>query len=169
MCINSASDWAEKYCSRSFKSASRTTFFDGNLSNEVLLPHYPITGVTDLRIDSAHVFGADTVIPSTDYAIVAEVSLKLHSTLFPNGSQNCKLSYTAGYTSVPADIAMATLILVDWFFRYRGDRRTGKSSVSKMGETVDFRESIPKEVLDLLANHMNVAYHIGMLKPGRTI
>jgi uncharacterized phiE125 gp8 family phage protein len=164
--INSASDRIERHCLRSFKSASRQTVFDGNGNNEVVLPHWPVTAIADVRVDSERVFGTDTKLETVDFGIVDSMVLRLHATLFPSGSQNVQVNYTAGYTAVPGDLQFACLFLVEWLYRMKNDRRLGRGSVSKGNETVENLPGMPKEVIEILEPFVNIAFSSTMSRAG---
>lgn len=167
--INAASDRIERHCCRSFKSSSRQTLLDGHGNNEILLPHYPVTAVADVREDSARVFGTDTKLETTAYGIMDTMVLRLHSTYFSEGSQTVQVNYTAGYATVPGDLQIACLFLVEWMYRIRNDRRLGRGTVTKMSETIENLPGIPKEVLEILEPFVNIAISSSLLRAGQVV
>lgn len=168
MLINSASDLIERHCSRSFKSASYTHYFDGHGTNEIVLSQYPVSNVTSVKVDSLRVFGSDTALASTSFQAMEGGILRLHDTRFPEGSQVVKVEYTAGYTTVPGDLQIACLFLVEWVFRTQNDRRLGRTSVSKGQEAVTNIPGIPRDVEMILEPFVSLSSHANLLRAGAT-
>lgn len=151
--INSASQQIERYCDRSFISESKTEFYDGTRSNELLLRRSPVSAVSLVAVDSERTFGSDTVLVASTYAVVGDVALRRHSGTWGKGSQNIKVTYTAGYSTIPADLEDACILLVEHRYRMRGDRRLGRSSQGKQGESISYIADWPQEVLSILENY----------------
>jgi len=163
--INAASDAIEKHCVRSFTQATYTHTLDGHQNNEVVLPQWPVTSVTDLRVDSDRVFGADTIKDAAEYTVIDGV-LRLHTSRFPEGSQNVRITYTAGYATIPSDLQLACMFYVEWSFRTQNDRRLGRTTTTKGNETVEHVPGMPKEIREILEPWVNVSIPSTMLRAG---
>ena len=110
--INSVSARFDTETGRVLKSAAYTDLYlDGNGERDLDLPNYPITAVASVYEDDILlVVGA-----LYDYLFVAGGPLAVNGILrrvnavWSLGSQNIKLTFTAGYVTVPSDLQMACL------------------------------------------------------------
>ena len=113
--IDAVSSKFESYCDRKFKSQSHEEYFDGKNSNVIYPNNYPITTVTSVHDDSEWLWGSDTLISGTEYRISNDensIVFKNSSTTLGNYTQNVKLNYTAGYTTVPYDLEHVCIVEV---------------------------------------------------------
>lgn len=102
-----------------FESASRTEYKSGDQSPMLFMDHHPITAITSVYDDNDLNYTADTLVASTDYSYVAEQGMIfLKAGYFAKGTNNVKVTYTAGYTSatLPEDLklALAQLVIADY-------------------------------------------------------
>lgn len=98
--IEAASAAIEQYCSRKFESAAVTETYTGVGSGMIFLRRTPITAVASITVDNVIKTGF-----TFDYA-----TIKLsNGEKFPEGSV-IVVTYTAGYSSVPYDVRLATKI-----------------------------------------------------------
>lgn len=141
--VSAVSAWIETYLSRNIANATVIETLDGTGTAKMTVQHYPITSLTSVTVDgvavnSAYLKFRNATIQRTDgYA-------------FPLRSQ-VALNYTAGYSTIPLDIAQACVEIVAW--RYKERDRIGQSSKSAGGaETVAYQTTaIPasaKTILD---------------------
>ncbi len=75
--IAQATTFVQSYCRRNFLTATYTEFHDGDNGDIIIPRNYPIISVTSVHDDVDRVFGADTLIDSADYAIVADRWIRL--------------------------------------------------------------------------------------------
>jgi len=109
--INGASATANRIGRRIFAATDYTKTLDGNGSPALLLPEYPVNEITELNIDVAWEFGADTV--ETAYLLYAEHGeLRLKYGEFPECPQCVKVVFNAGYADVPDELQLAVLEVV---------------------------------------------------------
>lgn len=151
--INSASEQIERYCNRKFKSASYEEIRDGSRANEMLLNNYPVTSITSVNIDDERLFGADTLIPATDYAVISPNVLRRHVSTWGRGSQNIKIVYVAGFATIPADLEDACIMLVEIRYGKKNDRSIGRTSSGKQGESISYVDGWPQEVISILDSY----------------
>ena len=151
--IDVVSTHVEEFCDRVFAQATYTETQDGTSQAELLLEHYPVTSITSLHIDSLREFDAGSLVDVDEYTVIDDNTLRLHDGHFPRGSQNVQVVYTAGYATIPSAVQYATLMIIEQLFRANEDRRVGRSSVSKNGETVNFIHGWPEEAKKLLATY----------------
>jgi hypothetical protein len=100
-----------------FLSETTTELYDGNNAPRVWLRRTPVTAVTAVTVNG---FAVDntygdgwTFRPDTGELRrgTGQVDQRF-AWWFPKGLQNVEVTYTAGYSSVPADVVRAVLILV---------------------------------------------------------
>ena len=110
--INYLSEMVENsWCYRKIKSATYTDeLYDGNGTRHLLLRQWPVTAVSSLigeREGSALVDGTDFEIEKDEgiIALIEDGDLPK----FPLSIHGIKITYTAGFTVVPADLQMAVL------------------------------------------------------------
>lgn len=103
--ITGVSATMQSYASRNFVSQSYTASLNGQGGDRVSLPNYPITAVAALAIDGVAVPAAQT---KTQFGFVfSDTQVLLRGYRFKRGVQNVDLTYTAGFTSIPADLKHA--------------------------------------------------------------
>lgn len=124
------------FLNRNIESGSYTEYHDGHNWPELYLRQYPLTAVTSVHVDQDGFYGdasgsfpsetewsrgVDYAIPRTDEDEGNRGLLKAlkwrnfdpgSSGIWPQGSGNIKVVYTAGYSSVPAEISLAVNILI---------------------------------------------------------
>lgn len=148
--IAAASQAIESYCERKFESTSYTEYHHGRRMNFIMPREFPIISVTSIHIDNDRVYSANTLIDASDYSVADRGRTIYYNGKFPQGFNNIKLVYTAGYATVPADIDLACIWAVEWFERHRKDRNMGRTSVSKGDESVGILAEMPPMVLQMI-------------------
>lgn len=129
-------------------STSRTEYFDGDNSDTLHVKAYPITAVTSIYVDADRDYGASTEIDSDDYTYYGpEGTIKTDGALFTGGHKSIKLTYTGGYTTVPADLQHAVKELVLFWHKRNTDKRVGVSNVSIGDKSVGYETDIPASVM----------------------
>jgi hypothetical protein len=161
--INTASQFIARYCRRTLVTATHTEYIDGRGGNRIMLKEWPITGgpaaggtKPAVYIDSDSVFGAGTEVDTGSYYVANGITLIRvgeGGMIWPKGYRNIKVIYTAGYGvagTMPSDLEQACLDYVMWLFDMRNDRRIGRATKSKSGETVSFVNNLPEHIAEIL-------------------
>jgi uncharacterized phiE125 gp8 family phage protein len=156
--INSASEQIERYCCRKFKSSSYTETRDGSRSNELMLKNFPVTAISSVKHDPERAFGASTELAATAYALIEPNTLRRHSGTWAQGSQVLQITYTAGFSTIPADLEDACIMLVELRYAKKSDRSLGRTSSGKQGESISYTEGWPKEVTDILDSYKVIPF-----------
>jgi len=149
--IDVGSEHVELFCQRTFAEATYTRQYDGTSQSELVIDEFPVSSITSLHIDNGRDFDTTALVDVGDYELISPNTLRLHSSRFPRGSLNVKVVYTAGYATIPSAVQYATLLIIEQLFRQNQDRRVGRNSVSKNGETVSYVHGWPEESKKLLA------------------
>jgi uncharacterized phiE125 gp8 family phage protein len=158
--INTASERVERYLDRKLIYQAHTERQDGRSSDRIMLRQYPAEKPTALYDDPAWDFL--TPYEASQYDIEDAGVVVLRYGRFMRANLNIKVIYNAGYKSVvspgagpnlPADLQHACLLLVEWMYQMRADRRLGVKGKAKNQENISFSQGMPPEVIELLEPH----------------
>lgn len=117
--INAASASANLYTGRLLAARSHTETLDGTGRTTILLPEYPVNSITSLYVDGDRSFGATTEV--TDYQYYDEGEI-YYSGGFPDIRKCVRITWNAGYATVPEDLQIAIAEIVQWYLgRFDGD------------------------------------------------
>jgi hypothetical protein len=155
--ITAASRFIESWLDRRIALCDWIEIRDGNGGQRLAFANVPVSAVWSLSIDGLSIppappgggFGAGYVFSPTELA--------LRGYVFTRRAQNVSVTYTAGYPTVPSDIAQACIELVCQ--RYRERSRIGEVSKSLIGgETVSFsQKDMSDDVKTLLSQYRAVS------------
>jgi hypothetical protein len=114
--------------------ASYTRTFNGSGGQILVLPDRPVTAVASVSVDGYAVPASSS--PLVDGFVFDDKFIYLRgSHSFSPGFQNVAVSYTAGYSIIPADIAQACLDWVGVIFQSQGrdtsvvEKRVGDTTI----------------------------------------
>lgn len=132
--ISAASAAISTYCGRNFMSATYDETRNGTGGKAMALKNTPITSVASVTV------GVDPVPQSTGFGTAgyffSDTMLMLRGWRFARGLGNVGVSYTAGYGSVPPDLAQACNELVS--LRYKERPHFDMNSENIGGQTTSF-------------------------------
>jgi len=161
--INQASSRIELYTRRSLKttvySGATALILNGHGRDRIVAPHYPITAVAHLYVDSTREFGADAEI--ADYQIDAESGIiRLYSGVFPDELGAVKLECTAGILATDPRwqvLQGACMELVRWVSgRYGGSGGVGiRSQSNAQGGSTTWETDMPINVRSMLEDFVD--------------
>lgn len=142
--INDISGLVEAYCDRQLKARDYTNEdYDGLGTEELYLNHYPVNSVTSIYDDANRDFTSSSLVDSDDYVFYDEgrvvliaVTTTLTSTGFTMGYKNIRVSYNAGYATIPADLRMIVSEILIKKFKAYGDRTIGYTGISIGGQNI---------------------------------
>jgi hypothetical protein len=159
-CINAVSEGFENYCQRTFALTTHTETYDGAGAAFLYTNNYPITSVSGLNDDESWVWGSDTEL--TDYKISNDKkSIRLYDTTFFDYEENVKVIYTAGYTTIPADLETACIMevcrMVDKFMMKTYDVQ-GNSTAGGDSQTFITENYLPQTITILNRYKRKVVY-----------
>jgi len=175
---DSADKAVENYCNRDFAGGTFTEYHAGG-SEFIHLRNFPVDTVTSLKVDSARVFGAETLVPAADYVVHADRGV-IQSVVGPflprdraglvnvevrtwtRGPRVVQVIYATVTSQVPADVKEAYARLVGhWYRKVKTDAASNFQNVQqqKYGDTFvifganEARAGLPSEVEELLAQY----------------
>lgn len=157
--INVASNLIARKTKRILVDTTHTAYFDGRASNRILLREYPVQSITTIKVDSESIFPTSSAIDASEYAIVDRETtvLRVNGGIWSKGYRNIEIIYAAGIGVVdtgggtntfPPELEQATLDYVLWLYDVNNDRRIGRTSKSKGGESVEYEQIIPQSIMD---------------------
>lgn len=151
--IAAYSEWVRSYTSRDFTVSNYDMWRSGRGSAIMLTTQFPINDVTLVEVDG-------TAIPrspqygSYGYRFTDQTVVLDGGACFTFGVQNVHIQFTAGYASVPVDIAQAVNELVT--LRYRTRDKMEWNSKSLAGEIVSINQrDMPASVSTILRQYTN--------------
>jgi hypothetical protein len=173
---DSADQAVANYCNRDFAGGTFTEYHPGG-SEFVHMRNYPVDTVTSVKVDSAHAFGAETLVSASDYVVHTDrgVIQSLIGPFLPRnrpglvnadvrtwtrGLRVVQVVYSTATGQVPADVKEAYARLVGhWYRKVKTDAASNFQNVQqqKYGDTFvifggeESRSGLPQEVTELLA------------------
>ena len=154
--ITAASVFVANYVGRSIPSQAYVERRNGSGGRVMVTKNRPITAVSSLVIDSKSIpLSADNAVLQSGYGF-DDSKIWLVGYSFSHAIGNVVLSYTAGYTTVPLDVAQACIDLVA--LKYRGKGRIGETSKNINGMVVSYStKDMTDEIRVVLDNYKQVA------------
>jgi hypothetical protein len=159
--IDEVEEWLKTYLGRELESAEYIEKYDGDGTKELITKQSPITEFTKLEIYSGFLNGSEIWNEWTqgihfNRMVIKDVLLYIDGTVFPKGIQNIRLTYTAGYTSIPKEIKLrAKELLVIVYNETRGMRSIGVSSTTKSGGGINDIISIDSQAVNAVLRKLD--------------
>lgn len=110
--INQASQLIENYCQRSFKSAPYIEYYDGSGTQELMLRQRPVTVLTSVEARNTSLNDNDfSSVPTDQYFLDTNAGIINALSWFWGRYSRWRVTYTAGYATIPSDLAEAAATL----------------------------------------------------------
>lgn len=185
--INSACDKVEKILDTPVLTRTFQEDHDGSNSNVIKPHHWPVTEITELKIDYNRAFGSTSIVPQTQYflrggadtrQVTGDPTLRIigNDLVLRDDNEHyvlgrifsgsvlgaIRLKYKAGWgatpADLPADIVLATKQLVEYWYLLRENREINIKSRSVKGESsTTLVDGIPKLIYDMLSGYQDVS------------
>ena len=123
--INRATDLIESYCDRRFISTAYTNeVYDGMGAHTIVLKQFPVTAISSLQYRNAYFpeFTSNWTTIDSSYYDYKSSGIVYYTMKFSNSVLHYRISYTAGYTTIPNDLAQACIELVSYFMAQTKDK-----------------------------------------------
>lgn len=145
----------KSHCGDAIEAADYVDDYDGYGQEELILDHRPVNSIAYIREDYSRAFAASSNVDTTLYAcdftddetnpgIVQFIDWRP-----PRGKRNVRVSYNAGYATIPADVVLACHMWIAHVFEQRKDRGLTNQSLGNRSYGLDLSE-IPADVRKLL-------------------
>lgn len=140
--INDLASAVEKrvldYLNRNLESATyQNELYNGNGYNWLILDNFPITAITSISVYDGYYNNAEvwtTLVLGTNYErkLIEDEKVTLDGYTFVKNTKNYKVTYTAGYTTIPSSIqnACKELLKITWDNSPLNQNRLGFTTVS---------------------------------------
>ena len=141
--ITNVSAVIESYCNRTFAQATYNDTRNGTGSDRMFLANGPVTAVASVTIDGIAITAAPDAITAGyvfDDSLVYLRPGGFYPSRFNKGVQNCTIVYTAGYATIPADVAQVCIEIVAFHFAKR-DRVDKASETLGTSQTISFSQA----------------------------
>lgn len=160
--VDAANDIISRWCDRTFESTSYTEDLDGTGTPVLPLRHYPIIGnPTSVNVDGNRDFIAATLLTIDDDYVIDEdgvtgilrtvagvSSWGLAEPVWPRGTKNVRVVYTAGYATIPDGLVHIATQYAAFLYRNRGTM--GPMAVNVGGVSVRWDSLSPGVTVDML-------------------
>ena len=146
--ITAASVRANKYTSRKLLARDLVEYYDGDGTNVIFLDNYPINSIASVYQDSDRIF-PEPPVDSDDYIYYATNRKLVGLSNWYRGIQTIKITYNAGYVTVPSDLEQGVLILISVMYKNYKDHRYGVTSVGIDDQRIAYETTVPKIVKEL--------------------
>lgn len=147
--LNASSALAEQLLCRNVFAGDRTERRHGNGRDMIQLRDAPILSVSSLTVSGSAVALSDGTSPGY---LFADNALYLIGLCFTRGRYNVVVTYSAGYASIPPDLAHAVIEIAAQAYKERD--WIGHQSKSLGGETVAFlRSAVPESARAVIATY----------------
>ena len=146
--ISAASAMAESYTGRKLKArdyspgaAPEEALLDGNDAQTLALPQYPVVSLDRLEVNDAEIAARASVHGNGYVLDRAAGVITLFGYAFSFGVANVEVTYRAGYETVPADLAQATIEQTAWMFAEstKGQSRLGLMAKEIQGGSIKYQ------------------------------
>lgn len=153
--------WVKRYCDRDFLVTSYVEYYDGNDAGRLRLRQRPITAITSIYADPARLWSSNTLIPASDIIIDSpndvEGIVELYVYRFLMGRKAIKVTYTAGYSTIPGDLQHAVKLICAKQFKVIDKGLIGQTTQTIGDLTITFDQAaIPKDAMDILQRFKGV-------------
>lgn len=145
--IENASAFIERFCNRIFAITAYSETRNGNNRPRMTLNNGPISTVTSVTIDSvAIVASSGPTVPGYTFD-EHSVYLRPGGTYntFRRDVQNVQVSYSAGFATVPYDVAQACIELIQF-------KLAKRTRIDKKSETLGSQQTISFDLSDIPAS-----------------
>lgn len=149
--INEASAIAERHMDRALYEAERTEIYDGSGRAYLLLRQWPVSEVTSVRISTAGEF--DEAEEESILTLDENVGVLWTRRGFPKGRRNVRVTYTAGFADIPADVQAAVCEIVASRMKAVRAGQIGIKSVTGDGVNTTFELTIPTNAQRILETY----------------
>jgi uncharacterized phiE125 gp8 family phage protein len=132
--IPKVSQLVKSLCRRTFVdyiNDSKIEVFSGNNESKIFLKEYPILQIQDVELSTDYGNTYTSLVEYTDYVLDQEdgsiVALGYTDAVFPKYINGYKVTYTAGYETLPEDLKVAVLDLVTYYVKNDGSVHSPKA------------------------------------------
>ena len=154
--ITSTDKYCKTYLKRDILETTYTNLeLNGSGTEDLVLPQYQIVSITSLYDDINRAWGSDCLIDTDEYVTDLDywIITLLDDNIFNKAIKNIKITYKAGYSSVPADLSLSCIFFSSHVFKLSdmGGGRFGKYSQQALDGSISYldKKNIPDDVREV--------------------
>lgn len=135
--VSAVSVFIQSWTGCVFAPADYSEIRNGNGREGLAFTYGPVTAVISVSIDGQTI-AASAGWPCAGYSF-DESTLHLSGSCFTRGRRNVQITYSAGYTTIPLDVAQACIELVAVHYKLRD--KSGLVSEAAMQQTTNYLQT----------------------------
>ena len=115
--IPKVSELVKTYCRRTFidfYDEAKIEVFDGGFK-QIILKETPVVAVNSVAYSADYGKTYTNLVKFTDYVVRDDYVLSVNPTGFPQAINGYRVNYFAGYETVPGDLKLAVMDLVEYY------------------------------------------------------
>lgn len=157
--INRASDYIERETERTLKSTSHTDYYSTNDERFLFLKNFPVTVLTSVGYyNHSDAAISDALTEDDEYVADYEKGELRSKSLWNKGYRYVQVVYTAGYTTIPDDLELACLGLIDYYLNKAGKQGVESEKMGSYAIKFGSVKSIPDEVSAILFKYKRFCF-----------
>lgn len=128
----------KNFLNRDLEVDTYTEVYDGTGEETLVLNQYPVTSISKVEVyqglDSLGAEDWDEYTQNEDYErlVIADSKIYLIGSMFPEGDKNIRVTYNAGYDTIPYEVQQACKkLMLLYYGEVKKTKTIGKSSVSE--------------------------------------
>lgn len=155
--------WVMNYCGRDFIVQDYVEYYDGDDYNSLRLRQRPINSVAEINSDPARIFAAASIIPTSDFIADAQTLrlgfVQLLTYKFLRGAKSTKVTYNAGYATIPADLSFAVAQIVAKQFKVIDKKLFAETTQTTGSMTVTLSiDTYPKDAMNVISSYRRIDF-----------
>jgi len=164
--INTASDFIDRFCNRSFIKATYTNEeYDGDGNNNIYLRKFPIVSVASVVLYDTYTAAIlQTFVVNTEYLIYLNEGYIYMRSKTSRGHKNYRVTYDAGYllADIPYDLKNACAQLAGLVYYNKGKAGVKSESIGKYSITYDKGDlsisgiAVPDDIACVILQYRNI-------------
>ncbi len=159
----------KNFCGRDLlvPSTPYTEYYDGDGSQQLIVNQRPVISVASIYVDPSCLFESGSLVPNLNSGSPAELIssqrklnsgiIELFSYAFYRGRRSVKITYSAGYSTVPSDLQRAVKLITAKAWKMQDLQMTGQISQQVGDKTVTYEpDAWPKEAIEIVGRYRRI-------------
>lgn len=147
--INSATEQIENYCNRRFTETVYTEIYSGDGNQFLFLRNAPVTALTKIEFMTgdyddpawdayeSEFYNIDTTYTGGSTMSNDNSGVVYNRVSFYKGFNNIRVSYVAGYSTIPSDVSESCVDLVSYLYKAKNSKGIKSESLGDRSVTYD--------------------------------
>lgn len=153
--VSNASAFIGQYCNRRIMSASYTESYNGYGGDTLVPNNFPITQVASVMVDGVVIPAAGS--PTQSGFVNDDKAIYLRGYSFNTGRKNVQVTYTAGFATVPPELAQACIEIIAVKYKRRTEYHVSGRTLD--GQMITYNTAdVPASAGAVLSQYQRVHY-----------